>query len=158
MPTYGETASFFFRLQRNEWGVYCVFAYGQKDPRFFFRPHIFFREKSAAPKNGGVVSRTVTPAHGALSGIIVKKARQRTAARPKYNPSCKQTPQRGTTIQHKNINALERQFNRAFSCFPLFPRRNMRLLQRSSGNYYSCKEADIQANKKDRHVVRQTVN
>ena len=138
-------------------GLLC-FRLRPKGPQIFFSAAHFFSRKKRGTKNGGVVSRTVTPAHGALSGIIVKKARQRTAARPKYNPSCKQTPQRGTTIQHKNINALERQFNRAFSCFPLFPRRNMRLLQRSSGNYYSCKEADIQANKKDRHVVRQTVN
>ena len=68
-------------------------ADGETDPFFpFLRRND--RKKQTTPtakkgryqKNGGAASRTLIPAHGALIGILVKKVRQRTTARPNSNP------------------------------------------------------------------------
>ena len=71
------------------YGEMTVFFFPPISPSAKMGRHLFSpaARKRAAPKNGGAASRTLTPAHGALSGILGEKVRQRTAARPKYNPA-----------------------------------------------------------------------
>ena len=72
---YGENRLFFLFVFR--------LSYGQKGAAIFSPSAL---KKGVALKNGGAASRTLAPAHGALSGILAKKVRQRTAARLKYDP------------------------------------------------------------------------
>ena len=62
------------------------FVCGEKDPILFFKAgrSFFF----AAPTNSRIsaASRTLPSADGALSGILTKNVRQRTAAPPNYSP------------------------------------------------------------------------
>ena len=59
---------------------FCFLAYGERGAVHFFRA-----SKNSAARNGGAASRTSTPTHGVLRGILKKKVHQRTAALAEYH-------------------------------------------------------------------------